>query len=229
MANAQPNIAPIASQTDVASAQAPRVRAPAAPVVESLATTLQVAARTTLVTLLLTGLGYPLIMTAVGQTLFPQQASGSLVRNDKGVVIGSRLIAQPFTRPEYFQPRPSAAANGYDATASSGSNLGPSSAKLRDRVKADAERLRRQNPDAAPLIPADLVTTSGSGLDPHVSPGGARWQAARVARARGVSLERIAQLIDDNVEGRDLGLFGEPRINVLELNLALDRQFPQVH
>ena len=239
MANPQLDIARTAHNVSISgngsapaatsSASLPAWPTAAAVLPESLGDTLRVAAQTTLVTLLLTGLGYPLIMTAVGGVLFPHQAKGSVVSNAKGELVGSRLIGQGFTKAEYFQTRPSAAGSGYDATASSGSNLGPSSAKLRERVKADAERLRKENPDAPPLIPAELVTASGSGLDPHLSPAGARWQVSRVARARGVSPDRVAQLLEDHVEGRDLGIFGEPRINVLELNLALDRQFGQVH
>jgi K+-transporting ATPase ATPase C chain len=219
----------LASSAATSSASLPARPAIAEVAPESLATTLRVATQTALVTLLLTGLGYPLVMTALAGTFFHAEAKGSLVANAKGDVVGSRLIGQAFSRPEYFQPRPSAAGAGYDAAASSGSNLGPSSAKLRDRVKADAERLRKENPDASPLIPAELVTASGSGLDPHLSPAGARWQVARVAKARGVSRERVDKLLEDNIEGRDLGFLGESRINVLELNLALDRQFGKAH
>ncbi len=145
-----------------------------------------VALRVTLVTLVLTGLAYPLAMTGLSQALFGHRAGGSLVKNERGEVVGSELIGQPFTRPEYFQPRPSAAGNGYDATASSGSNLGPTSKKLRERVTAEVERLRKENPDAPLPIPVELVTTSASGLDPHLSPEAALWQVPRVARARGM-------------------------------------------
>lgn len=186
---------------------------------------IRISLQATAVTLVLTGLLYPLAMTGVAKVLFPSAAAGSLVKDDKGRVVGSELIGQPFTNPAYFQGRPSAAGNGYDATASSGSNLGSTSQKLRDRVKADVDRLRRENPDAPPLIPAELVTASASGLDPHLSPAGAGWQVTRVARARGVAPERVRELLESRVDGRQLGLLGEPRVNVLALNLALDRQF----
>jgi K+-transporting ATPase ATPase C chain len=184
-----------------------------------------IALRVTLVTLVLTGLVYPLAMTGIAQVIFPGRANGSLVRDDKGTVVGSELIGQAFTSPGYLQGRPSAAGNGYDATASSGSNLGPTSKKLRDRVVADVERLRRDNPDAPMPIPADLVTTSASGLDPDLSPQAALWQVMRIAHARQVAPDRIGAVIQSRVDGRDLGVFGEPRINVLAVNLALDQQF----
>lgn len=187
--------------------------------------TLLIAVRVTLVTLVLTGIAYPLVATALAQALFPSRASGSLVRDEQGKVIGSELIGQPFAMPAYFQPRPSAAGQGYDATASGGSNLGATSQKLRDRVSADVARLAMENPDAAGAIPAELVTASASGLDPHLSPAAALWQVPRVAAARGVAAERVRALVNDRVEGRDLGILGEPRVNVLLLNLALDRQF----
>jgi len=186
---------------------------------------LNVALRVTLFTLVVTGLLYPLAVTGLGQLLFPHAARGSFVTDDKGNTIGSELIGQGFAKPSYFQPRPSAAGDkGYDATASTGSNLGPTSKKLQDRVIADLERLHKENPDAPGEVPSELVTASGSGLDPHVSPEAALWQLPRVAKARGVSPERIRTLVDANTEGRELGLLGEPRINVLLLNLALDRQ-----
>jgi K+-transporting ATPase ATPase C chain len=184
-----------------------------------------IALRVTLVTLVLTGLIYPLAMTGVAQALFHHRANGSLARDDSGAVVGSELIGQTFTNPAYLQGRPSAAGNGYDATASSGSNLGPTSKKLRDRVTTDIDRLRKENPEAALPVPGELVTTSASGLDPEVSPGAALWQVARIARARQVAPERISQAIESRVEARDLGVFGEPRVNVLKLNLALDQQF----
>ena len=187
---------------------------------------LVIALRTAALTLVLTGLIYPLAVTGLAELLFSRPANGSLVTDDKGQVVGSELIAQPFTRPAYFQPRPSAAgAHGFDATASGGSNLGVTSAKLRARATAELARLRQTNPEAPAAVPAELLTASASGLDPHLSPAAARWQVPRVARARNVAGERVARLVDEYTEGRDLGLFGEPRVNVLLLNLALDRQF----
>jgi K+-transporting ATPase ATPase C chain len=184
-----------------------------------------IALRVTLVTLVLTGLLYPLLMTGVAQAIFPHAANGSLTRDEKGVVVGSELIGQVFTQPAYVQGRPSAAGNGYDATASSGSNLGPTSKKLRDRVAADVERLRKENPEAPLPVPNDLVTTSASGLDPDLSPEAALWQVPRIARARQIAPERIRAVIESEIRGRDLGIFGEPRVNVLATNLALDEQF----
>jgi K+-transporting ATPase ATPase C chain len=187
-----------------------------------------IALRATIVTLVLTGLVYPLVMTGVAQALFHDKANGSVARDEKGAVVGSELIGQVFTKPGYLQGRPSAAGNGYDATASSGSNLGPTSKKLRDRVAADVERLRKENPEAPLPVPAELVTTSASGLDPDLSPAAALWQAPRIARARQVEPDRIRQVIESRVQGRDLGVFGEPRVNVLSVNLALDQQFGKV-
>jgi K+-transporting ATPase ATPase C chain len=184
-----------------------------------------VALRVTLVTLVLTGFIYPLAMTGVAQALFHDRANGSLVHDEKGNVVGSELIGQAFAMPAYLQGRPSAAGNGYDATASSGSNLGPTSKKLRDRVAADVERLQKDNPDAPMPVPAELVTTSASGLDPDLSPSAAFWQAPRIAKARQLDLERVRAVIESRVQGRDLGVFGEPRVNVLAVNLALDQQF----
>ena len=187
---------------------------------------LSVAVRTSIVTLVFTGLIYPFVMTALAQVLFPWRANGSLVTDEKGQVVGSELIAQGFANPAYFQPRPSAAGEkGYDAISSSGSNLGPTSKKLQDRIIDDLKRLKAENPDASGAVPAELVTTSASGLDPHLSPEAMLWQVARVAKSRGVSLERVKAVVDANVEGRTLGILGEPRVNVLLVNLALDRQF----
>ncbi|KFA91660.1 potassium-transporting ATPase subunit KdpC [Archangium violaceum] len=187
--------------------------------------TLLIGLRAALVTLVLTGVLYPLAVTGLSQALFHEEANGSLVTHEKGQVVGSALIGQGFSRPGYFQPRPSAAGNGYDAAASGGSNLGPTSQKLRDRAVAEAGRLRQENPDAPGPVPAELVTTSGSGLDPHLSPEAVRWQVPRVASARHVAPERILAVVDAHTEGRTLGMLGEPRVNVLQLNLALDRRF----
>jgi len=182
--------------------------------------------RATLVTLLLTGLAYPLAVTGVALILLPNRARGSLVADEQGRVVGSELIAQPFAGGGYLQPRPSAAGEkGYDATSSGGSNLGATSKSLRERVEKEVRRLQQENGEARGPVPMELVTTSGSGLDPHLSPAAALWQAARIARARGVSPERVRAVIDANVEGRDLLVLGEPRVNVLLVNLALDRQF----
>ena len=182
--------------------------------------------RLMLVLTVLTGLIYPGVVTALAQIIFHWQANGSMLEVE-GKEIGSALIGQNFTKPEYFHPRPSAAGNdGYDATASTGSNYGPTSQKLIDRAKASVEQFRKENPDYTGPIPADLLTASGSGLDPDISPASAEAQAARVAKARGISLEQVSQLITQDTRGPDLGFLGEPRVNVLELNLDLDRQFP---
>src|ERR1700676_3979494 len=234
--------------------------------------------RLTLIFTILTGLLYPAVMTGVSQLIFPKQANGSLVTVG-GKVVGSSLIGQPFAKPEYFHPRPSAAGNGYDATASSGTNLGPTSAKLlRGTTKMDDKKnevvdfdgiadrivhysvdneipyessvpldqfkdshgdlddvklIKAFNDDKAPLvfmpktpIPPDAVTASASGLDPHISPANAQAQAARVAKSRGVSVEQVQGLIAQHTDGRSLGFLGEPHVNVLLLNVALDQHFP---
>jgi potassium-transporting ATPase KdpC subunit len=182
--------------------------------------------RLMLVLTVLTGLVYPGVVTAICQVLFHWQANGSMLKAE-GKEIGSALIGQNFTKPEYFHPRPSAAGNdGYDATASGGSNYGPTNQKLIDRVKSSLEKFRKENPDYKGPIPADLLTASASGLDPDLSPASAEAQAARVAKARGISLEQVDELITQRTKGPDLGFLGEPRLNVLELNLKLDQQFP---
>ncbi len=180
--------------------------------------------RMTLVMTVLTGLIYPGVVTGLCQLLFPNQANGSLVSKD-GKIVGSTLIGQNFTKPEYFQPRPSNAGNGYDATASSGSNLGPTSQKLVDRVKASVDKFHKDNPNFTGTIPADLLTASGSGLDPHLSPESADAQVDRVAQARGASPQDIRALVAQLTEARDLGFLGEPRVNVLRLNQALDASY----
>jgi potassium-transporting ATPase KdpC subunit len=181
--------------------------------------------RVTLVTIIMTGVLYPLAVTGIARVIAPGKADGSLAHDAEGKVVGSTLIGQPFANPGYLQPRPSAAGSGYDAGGSSGSNLGGTSVKLRDRVAADLERLRKDNPQAVGPIPDDLLTTSASGLDPHISPAAARWQVPRIAAARKIAPERVMAVVEHHVEGRDLGLFGEPRVNVLLTNLALDRLF----
>ncbi|MBS0361431.1 MAG: potassium-transporting ATPase subunit KdpC [Proteobacteria bacterium] len=174
----------------------------------------------------LLGVGYPLAITGVAKVVFPYQAEGSLVKDDKGQVIGSALIAQPFTKDEYLHPRPSAAGNnGYDASGSSGSNYGPLNADLAKRVKGDAEALRKST--GHDEIPDDAITTSGSGLDPDISPAYARLQVDRIAKARGVSPEAVRKVIDAHVEGSALGFLGERHVNVLMTNRALDSAAPK--
>jgi K+-transporting ATPase ATPase C chain len=179
----------------------------------------------TIVTTVLLGLIYPLVVTGLAQVIFPTQANGSLIRSADGTVIGSRLISQPFSAPGYFRSRPSAAgANGYDAGASSGSNLGPTNQKLIERLKGDVEKLQAENPGKP--VPIDLVTTSGSGLDPHISPAAAEFQVPRVARERQMSEAELRRLVTAHTAGRQFGFLGEPRVNVLELNLDLNRTMP---
>jgi K+-transporting ATPase ATPase C chain len=179
----------------------------------------------TVVTTILLGLIYPLVVTGLAQVIFPGRANGQLIRRD-GRLIGSRIIGQPFSSPGYFRSRPSASgAAGYDAGASAGSNLGPTNQKLIDRVRAEVARLQAENPGRP--VPVDLVTTSSSGLDPHLSPAAAEFQVPRVARERGLSEEELRRLVQAHTAGRQFGFLGEPVVNVLELNLDLDRSFPR--
>jgi K+-transporting ATPase ATPase C chain len=175
--------------------------------------------RFTLLTTLLLGIGYPLVVTGIAGAMFPHKAAGSLILKN-GQVIGSELLAQSFTSDRYFHPRPSAAGNGYDATSSGGSNLAQSNAKLVQRIQGDIDKLAAANPGHP--VPIDAVTTSGSGLDPDITPDNAYFQTTRIAKARGLSEAQVNQLVQEQTAGRSLGLLGEPRVNVLELNLALD-------
>jgi K+-transporting ATPase ATPase C chain len=177
----------------------------------------------TIATTILLGIIYPLVVTGLAKVFFPRQAGGQLIERD-GKVVGSRIIGQPFTGPGYFHSRPSAAGNGYDAANSGGSNLGPTNQKLIDRVKQDVASLQAENPGTP--VPIDLVTTSASGLDPHISPAAADFQVARVARERGINQDELRRLMAKHTEGRQLGFLGEPRVNVLELNLDLDAIHP---
>lgn len=183
--------------------------------------------RMTVLLTVLTGLIYPGVVTGICQLVFHQQANGSLIVK-KGQVVGSMLLAQNFTRPEYFHPRPSAAgSDGYDPTSSGGSNLGPTSKKLYDRMKAAADQFRKENPDFTGAIPADALADSGSGLDPQISIANAEAQALRVAKSRGITTPDVEKLVASATDGRSLGFLGEPGVNVLKLNLALDREFPK--
>ncbi len=179
----------------------------------------------TIVLTVLTGIIYPLAITALSQVLFPSQANGSLIVSN-GKVIGSELLGQNFAKPEYFHPRPSAAGTGYEATSSGGSNLGPTSPDLSKRLGADAAAFHKDNPQQTGPLPSDLITASASGLDPDISPASARVQIARVAQARGISPQQMESLVGADVQGRQLGILGEPRVNVLKLNLDIDRQYP---
>jgi potassium-transporting ATPase KdpC subunit len=179
------------------------------------------ALRVTIVSVVLLGLIYPLVMTALAQVMFPRQANGSLITVN-GKVVGSAIIGQLWTKPQYFHGRPSAAGKGYDPTATGGTNYGPTSKKLIDSTKATIAALKKENPDASGPPPIDLVTSSGSGIDPDITPAAAYWEAPRVARARHMSLSAVDALVAAHVRGRTFGFLGEPRVNVLELNLALD-------
>jgi K+-transporting ATPase ATPase C chain len=179
------------------------------------------AALFTLITVVLLGIVYPIAMTGIARVVFPSQANGSLVTVG-GKVVGSEIIGQLWTKPKYFQGRPSAAGKGYDPTATGGTNLGPTSKKLIDATRDTIAALKKQNPDATLPIPMDLVTSSGSGIDPDISPEAAAYQVPRIAKARGLSTSAVQAIVDRLVRGRDFGFLGEPHVNVLDLNLALD-------
>jgi K+-transporting ATPase ATPase C chain len=177
----------------------------------------------TLATTLLLGIVYPLVVTGLAQVLFPRKANGQLIQK-AGKTVGSSIIGQGFSGPSYFHPRPSAAGNGYDAANSAGTNLGPTNQKLIDRVHQDVASLQAENPNQA--VPIDLVTTSASGFDPHITPAAAEYQLPRVAKERGTTVDQLRALLAKHTQGRQLGVLGEPRVNVLELNLELDERFP---
>lgn len=177
----------------------------------------------TIATTMLLGIIYPLVVTGLAQVLFRDKANGQLIESN-GKIVGSRILGQAFSTPGYFRSRPSAAGNGYDATASNGSQYGPTNQKLVDRVKGDVAAAQEENPGTP--VPIDLVTASASGLDPEISPAAAAFQLPRVAKARGISEAQLRELVARHTEGRQLGFLGEPRVNVLELNLDLDRRFP---
>jgi len=196
------------------------VAVPQAPQSEAVHSIWKTSVLFTLVTAVLLGIGYPLVITGIAAVLFPHKAAGSLIMKD-GQVIGSELLAQSFTSDRYFHPRPSAAGNGYDATASGGTNLAQSNAKLVQRIQGDIDKLQALNPGKP--VPIDMVTTSGSGLDPDITPDNAYYQAPRIAKTRNLTEEQVRTLIAQHTAGRDLGFLGEPRVNVLALNLALDQ------
>src|SRR5579859_4842702 len=177
----------------------------------------------TIATTVLLGLIYPLVVTGLAQVIFPHKANGQLIVKD-GTIVGSSIIGQGFTGPQYFHSRPSAAGNGYDAANSGGSNLGPANQKLLDRVKSDVSAAVSENPGA--LVPIDMVTTSASGFDPHITPANAEFQLPRVAKTRGITPDQLRDLVAQHTEGRQFGVLGEARVNVLELNLDLDSRFP---